>query len=478
MLRRRPRRGTAVDVRRAGSDRQDGTMAMRRAVTMPEVWRPRKQRAIAWGTSVVAAALLIDVAYTFLDGTRDSLTVVTAAFAGAMLLLWWHPNALAIGLAIPLIISGGLQDARAVVFLMPAVLGVVAATAGGSFVLASLAMSVLWTSLLPVFSPEDAPAVPLIVLLELVAVGIGMSFRFRAIRHERDQERLVATRARLAHQQLLEEQAAERVRRSVARDLHDVVAHSLTIISLQSGVAIFTNDLDKTKEALGRISDASHQALTDLRVMLRLLQSPVYGPGVSGAAEGDSIDDVPRDASTLRLAATGPQFQVTLQDLGYPTTLTMDPRLGELSRGEEITLHRVLQEVTTNVLKHAPQGSPCVIDIAVRVSGEESWAVLRVQNELPAVKGRPGEPGVERPLRLGLLSMRERVESVGGRFHAGPEDGRWVTQAEVPVRLRPEQPREKRRREERDARKDSKRDAGRRSATDATATEGGSGAEG
>lgn len=161
--------------------------------------------------------------------------------------------------------------------------------------------------------------------------------------------------------------------------------------------------------------------------MLRLLQTPTLSGGQ---------DDHGEAASTLRLEVTGPQFRDTLAGLGYPTTLTMDPDVARLTRGEETALHRVLQEASTNVLKHAPEGTPVSIDLAVREPNGSARAILTVTNEIGPDGLPQSSPDEVGPLRLGLLTMRERVDALGGSLQAGLVNGRWVVAAEIPVRLR------------------------------------------
>lgn len=296
-----------------------------------DLWAERSSGILRWSLTAIAGIAALDLAISAVSDAGTSLGPLRlgiAAFAVAGLLSWWRFDAVAVGLIIPLGFSVAIGDAGAGVFFLPVLLGALAATASGGFLLAALGLSVLWIATVPLFAPQDSPAIPLVVLLELAAVGLGLSSRVRAVHHDQDQARLALTRASLAEQAQIEQRAVEDVRRSVARDLHDVVAHGLTVIKLQADVALYASDLERARDALGRISDASGQSLTDLRVMLRLLQAPdaTRTPqGLGGAAD--------ESASTLRLDVTVPHFRDTLIELGCPTEVTMDDNVSRLTRG-------------------------------------------------------------------------------------------------------------------------------------------------
>lgn len=406
---------------------------IRQTVSSPELWRARDPRVLRWVLTLAATAFLADSGISLIarqDAGKTENLIAMVAFSAAALLCWISFDVLAIGFVAAMIVTAWVDGWFAGIVFVPAMLGVVAAASSGPFIVATSLAATAWAVSIRWLSPDDTVIITPLILALLAAVVIGASFRFRAVRHEIDRGRLDATREALEAQQWLEREAVEGVRRSVARDLHDVVAHGLTVIAMQSDVAVFTRDLDKAHDALGRISDASHQALTDLRIMLKLLQEPT---------DDGETPLGPPDASTLRLEITGPQFREVLEELGFRTTLDIGSRTSMLTRGAEITLHRVLQEATTNVLKHAPDGSSCAITIEVTGEAPQGVAALRVVSEMPRTS-RPdrASTGDPRRVHLGLLSMRERVESLGGEFDAGRRGDQWVVEATIPVALRPD----------------------------------------
>jgi signal transduction histidine kinase len=188
----------------------------------------------------------------------------------------------------------------------------------------------------------------------------------------------------------------ERLR--IARELHDIVAHSLSMIAVQSGVGAHVIDSkpEEAKRSLQVIEEASKSSLRDVRRVL----------GVLRASDGSTaLDPAPRlrniGAMVERFRAVGPQ--VDLQVYGDISTL---------SAGPDLTAYRVVQEALTNVLKHSKSKR-------ARVVINRSPTELRVEVVDDGVGGSPSSGG------HGLIGMRERVEMFGGQLEAGslPEGG-------------------------------------------------------
>lgn len=219
---------------------------------------------------------------------------------------------------------------------------------------------------------------------------------------ERRNQELRRARDELARTAVSEE------RLRIARELHDVVAHSLSMIAVQSGVGAYVIDArpEEAKRSLQVIEEASKSALAETRRLLGIVRN----------SNGDTaLDPAPRlrDIGKLvdQVTATGPS--VELQVYGDISTLPV---------GADLAAFRVVQEALTNVVKHANCAH-------ARVVINRSPAELRVEVVDDGSGGGSSSPGGH-----GIIGMRERVEMFGGVFEAGalPEGG-WRVDARIPV---------------------------------------------
>ncbi|WP_285101788.1 histidine kinase [Promicromonospora sp. MEB111] len=247
--------------------------------------------------------------------------------------------------------------------------------------------------------------------------------------------------------------ASERLR--IARELHDVLAHSLSAINVQAGVGLHLIDRNpgQAREALTNIRDTSKDALAEVRTVLGIVREGT-APSTSGAqplaADGAGTPAAGEPAAAPPTA--GPQTAGELQwDDAAPLTPTWDltglRRLADQARADgldvtvELTdvddlpdhvagvVHRVVQESLTNVRRHAPSARR----VTLRVTRGD--AVEVTVSDDGAASPRQGEQVVA---GYGLLGMRERVEGAGGALTAGPRaDGPgWEVRARLPVARR------------------------------------------
>ncbi len=219
-----------------------------------------------------------------------------------------------------------------------------------------------------------------------------------ALRRDRDQ------RARLAAQD-------ERTR--IAREMHDIVAHSLSVVVVQADgaayVAEHSPDWDRAQAAatLATIGTTARQALAETRNLVGVLRSR---DGGGDDAEGAQYAPTNTLASLTelvdRVRASGPAVR-----------LAMDPALdepGRLPTDTGLAAYRIVQESLTNVIKHA--GPSATVDVSVHLTG--AGLAIEVTDD-----GRGGAGATDDGFGHGLIGMRERAESVGGRFEAGPRPG-------------------------------------------------------
>ncbi|NUT33571.1 MAG: sensor histidine kinase [Hamadaea sp.] len=199
--------------------------------------------------------------------------------------------------------------------------------------------------------------------------------------------------------------ADERMR--IAGELHDIVAHHMSVIAVQAGMAAYVHDRspEDAKAAVGVIADAAREGQEELRRMLGLLRAP------TGDAEG-----VP-DAAAPGLSAVGGLVE-RMRAAGVPTRQVVVGRPRPLPAGIELCAYRVIQESLTNVLKHAGPAQVTVTtefhvgELAVRVS-DDGTGLSDDGTGLGDVTGSGH----------GLIGMRERARLYGGTVTAGPRAG-------------------------------------------------------
>jgi signal transduction histidine kinase len=272
----------------------------------------------------------------------------------------------------------------------------------GAAVGMAVALAVLWTSVAIKSTENAARDIISIAVLVTTSFAIGRAFRGRELS-------LVASTERAA---VLEHEREEDVRRAaseergrIARELHDVIAHSVTVMVVQAGAAdqIIEQDPARARQSLVAIQDTGRQALTDLRRLLGLV----------------------RDEDTVRLAPQpGLQELDALVDEIRKAGVSIDVEIRgtprHLPAGVDLSAFRILQEALTNVLKHAGDAQAHVV-----VAYAPNAIELEVVDD-----GRAQTTGHGH----GLVGMQERVMLYGGTLQAGPADhGGYRVLARLPL---------------------------------------------
>ena len=253
---------------------------------------------------------------------------------------------------------------------------------------------------------------PVITTLVNVVVNTGMmgwglylgsrreliwNLRARAERAELEQELRVA-------------QARSTERARIAREMHDVLAHRITPVSMQAGALAFRDDLDgdRLREGLGQIQGQANDALHELRDVLGVLRED--DPGPATARPQPTYDDIPALVEEARTLGLDIDWADDVDD-----TTPVPPATGR-------TVYRIVQEGITNVRKHAPGAV-----VAIRSTGDpESGISVVLAN--PVGHATAGAPGAG----LGLVGLRERTELRGGRLDQRTEDSTFVLEAWLP----------------------------------------------
>jgi signal transduction histidine kinase len=211
--------------------------------------------------------------------------------------------------------------------------------------------------------------------------------------------------------QLLREQAAEarriviEERARIARELHDVVAHRVSLMTVQAGAAkaVAAQDPEGALRAMGAVEEAGRQALEELRHLLGVLR-PETDPDGLGPQPG--LADLPRLVDQIRRA-------------GLDVSLATDGVAAELPARVDLFAYRIVQEALTNVLKHAGPGTHS----KVRLGSDSSGIVIEVLDDGRGATVLPGLDPDAGARGHGIVGMRERARLLGGTLDARPRPG-------------------------------------------------------
>lgn len=244
----------------------------------------------------------------------------------------------------------------------------------------------------PVLDRERLEPLTVIGVIAMVLVPLLAGI---VLQQQREQLRSQVEAATASH--------AEQVRLAIARDLHDVVAHGLTAVAIQSGTAIhlFDTKPEQAKEALANINEASRAALTELRAMVGELRSSEESrPTASNDPIASAIE---RIAPAMSVSSTGDALPATT-----PTTI-------------RIAIERVVGEALANVIAHGGSG-PTTVQLQVSPTS----LLLTIEND----QGR--EPLVGDSTGFGIIGMTERMAAIGGTLEARPRPDGFAVTASIP----------------------------------------------
>ena len=229
------------------------------------------------------------------------------------------------------------------------------------------------------------------------ALGRALGERARQTAHLEER----ANRLEQAHEAAVAEERAR-----IARELHDIIAHSVSVMTVQAGAArlLLDDDPNAAREPLLSVEHTGRQALADMRRLLGILRS---GDERMALAPQPGLADVAALVEQVRSA-------------GLAAELTLEGEPKPLPPGVDVTVYRLVQEALTNALKHA---APAHAHVRVRYRSE--CLELEVTNDgAVTTSARDGH---------GLVGMRERVALYGGTLFAGRVDGSYEVRAELPL---------------------------------------------
>jgi signal transduction histidine kinase len=306
---------------------------------------------------------------SFVDGMlAPSIFVTFAAALAGLVLIGMHPDrsrAVVGGLLVQgIAIVVGLNDPT---------------QHGGDYVWLAVLFAVAWT------------------------VGFGLSSKFREIDEAKEQaaraERGREEEARLAV-------ADERAR--IARELHDVVGHSVSVMTVQASAVrrLLEADQEKEREALLVVERTGREALAEMRRMVGVLRRPEEAPALAPQPSLEQLDRLVEQA----------------REAGLPVELRVEGAPVQLPAGVDLTAYRLVQEGLTNALKHARAEHAEVL-----VRYRDGHVELTVSDD--GAGGGDGDKGGH-----GLVGMRERVSVYGGELEAGPRpEGGYRLRATLPI---------------------------------------------
>lgn len=221
--------------------------------------------------------------------------------------------------------------------------------------------------------------------------------------------RMSSARGHSLEQQLVEQAQQEREavlaeRRWIAGELHDSIAHHLTVVAMHVQML---DDAQVGRTSQEAIRVAARKAMADLRFVIELADD---GPRSSAVPTGD-------------LAAAVDEATGEFESAGHPVIVRGDPRDERITRAAEIILARIMRESATNILKHAGRG-----EVGIRLDVDDESATLTIDSPLPTTPRRDLPSS-----GTGLNRMAERVLGASGEFTAGPVDGQWRVSARLSI---------------------------------------------
>jgi signal transduction histidine kinase len=349
-----------------------------------------------WRALFVAASVAACVPVLALPASVAARVTAVALIAVQAAAIWWLAGRPWLGTAVVLLVSAALQ------LMFPSFGPGIAFVVLCTYAWLRPAAETLWILVLAVVAVSGPAA--LHGRWAMAALWLGavlLAWSWGALVRARGERRVAERR-----QAVLEERAR------IARDLHDVLSHTVSVMVVQAAAAgdLFDSHPEKAREALRRTEETGRQALAELRGFLRAARAD---DGTDDAAPQPGLADLPRLAETM-------------SGTGLPVTLRREGG-GEVPLGVQVSAYRIVQEALTNTLRHARASSA---EVLVQIA--EAGVRVRITDD-----GRAAAP--TRDGGHGLIGMRERISLHGGSLRAGPrtDAAGFEVEALLPVREEP-----------------------------------------
>lgn len=370
------------------------------------VWNPIRGPFTRWPNltdfCIALLSFFLNLVMWSHDGPRDVLAMATladvgmylCAFCGNFALLWrrsqpWRVHLIIVGLSFLLVLVGSVDGIVAMVFSLYS-LGRFEANNRNSLIGVSAAFVLVVIDLGVTSMPSAGSTIAAMMVLMLWYVGRRLRFRGEYLRLLEERARYLE---RERHSEAERAVTAERTR--IAREMHDVVAHQVSLMTIQAGAArtVGASDPDAASEAMASVETAGRQALAEMRQLLGLMRP---ANAKASLAPQPDIKGLPKLVEQVK-------------DAGIDVQLNVRGDLDNLPAGLELTVYRIVQEALTNVIKHAGEQ----VQACIKVEGSAENILVCVKDNGIGVKG-------EKAGGHGILGMRERVQLQGGSLRAGP----------------------------------------------------------
>lgn len=329
----------------------------------------------------------------------------STATSGCLLLMLWRPPVAAVFLASAGFVAVAINEGGGYLTAVTASVGLVVYCCARSFAVAYGSIVVGWIVVF-VAIPPGLPrgGVVTLFVIGLMSAAVGFSLQAMVRRNGALREALD-----LHDERLDDELRAERSR--IADELHDIIAHDITIVAMHARVLQHTSDPEVRSVSQQAISRAAGQALADTRRVLNLIH-------------GQQSDPTPAVTGAPGIRSILPQLGDQLRALGDTVTVSM-AHGPELAKSIDATLVRMARESVTNIVKHG--ATPRTVHFALEFSRDS--VDLRIENvPYRADSATHGQPG------YGLARLHERADLLGGSFAAGQDGESWIARMTLPQR--------------------------------------------
>ncbi|MFV0374553.1 sensor histidine kinase [Microbacterium sp.] len=292
---------------------------------------------------------------------------------------------------------------------------------------AAWAFSAIALALVPLMwlvNPDAATAVLVFTILGVSAAAAGLGTSTVLARSERD-----AQKVRQLRQKQTQIRNQERIQ--LAHELHDIVAHDMTIIAMQAQRAEIVNNPDTTAQILESIGGSASQALQDLRSLVTLLKTDEQnhqpaGDGTETREHAADLLGVPqRSGETITAAGLLHDIRNVadaLERAGFRLQLDVEGSLATVPTSVRHVVRRTVREMGTNILKHGDINAPARLRLVI---ADDHVALSTVNGTSAAAPVASSQTGLE--------AMRARCEVFGGRVHTESTAGTWSTTMTIPL---------------------------------------------
>lgn len=366
--------------------------------------RPLARRVLL---AVVAIVLVGDSFLRATSGAETSLlqAIVSTALTIVIALFAWRPPVATVAVMCGAVVAAATGVASDYVLGGALLLGVVAVTCSAALT-ALYALTMVGWGVVEVVRPTgdlDLAGGAIMGTLAVVSLVLGVT-----IRQQHDRWRDLSAQMEATEREVAEQLRGER--ELIADELHDIVAHEITIVALHAAVLERTADADTRRQSQTAIREAAVQALTDIRRVL-------------GMVRGEESPDPERVATPESLESVIGAVVRELEGAGIAVSVDVPAQL-RLPNASQVALTRVIRESSTNVLKHATGAEHVRIALTV----EHDWAHLEFSDDSPPARtaGLPASG-------YGIMRLRERFRLFGGHFAAERGAAGWRVAASLPL---------------------------------------------